>query len=72
MTDYSADGYHYLSTSKTPSKMNEKERVIDNSQVRVQLNSIRVEFLGLICAVGWGCTHSKIFEVCLAVLQHYA
>ena len=47
MSDYSFDDYYYLSASKTPSKMNEKEHTINDSQLLVQLNSIRVRFLGV-------------------------
>ena len=52
MTDYSFDDYYYLSASKTPSKMNEKEHAIDDSQQLVQLNSIRMRLLGVHRVVG--------------------
>ena len=42
MPDYSADGYHYFSASKTPSRMNnDKEREIDHFQPRVQLEKAK-------------------------------
>ena len=43
MRDYSADGYHYLPTSKMPSKMNDKEREIKIFYPRVQLKKRKLE-----------------------------
>ena len=43
MHDYSVDCYRYLSASKTPSKMNDKERATDDFQLRFQLKKTRLE-----------------------------
>ena len=43
MPDYSADGHHYLSASKTPSRMNDKKREIDDFQPHVKKAKLESE-----------------------------
>ena len=43
MPDYSADGHHYLPASKTPSRMNDKKREIDDFRPHVKKAKLESE-----------------------------